>query len=268
MTQEGTAPEEKVPEEVPVEQKPAGPQLDIVKASGQAPYLKVLIYGPPGVGKTVLAGTAARSKVLSPVLFADSEAGTLSLKDDIDIVRITDFPTLGKMVNYLRKGDHGYKTIVVDSLSEAQKIIMRFVIAEAIKSDPKHDKDLPYQQDWYRNSELVRRVVRAFRDLPMHVIFTALDKEIKDDTTGAVMFAPMLPGQLAGEIPGYFDIVGYLTVQQVEGNVVRRLVVQPTPMIMAKDRSDSLGSYIDNPELSSIVKRVMEKRKQLKGEQA
>ena len=243
-----------------VPEEETGPRLDIVKSSNRMPYLKIMIYGPPGVGKTVLAGTASRSKALSPVLFADAEAGTLSLKDDIDVVRITDMPTLGKMVKFLRT-EKQYKTVVIDSLTEVQKIIMKHVIQQAVKEDPKHDKEIPYQKDWYRNSELVRRIVRSFRDLPMHVIFTALDREVKDDLTGSVQTLPALPGQLAGEVPGYLDIVGYLTVQEVDGNIVRRLIVQPTPMIMAKDRSDALGPWIDNPELSSIVKRIVQSRK-------
>ncbi len=50
-----------------------------IKASERAKYLKLLVYGQPGSGKTYLAGTATKVPELSPVLFIDVEGGTKTL---------------------------------------------------------------------------------------------------------------------------------------------------------------------------------------------
>lgn len=239
---------------------------EIAPISGQPRHIKILIYGPPGAGKTVLAGTANRGST-GPALFADCEAGTLSLKDNVDAIQITSLKRLGDLLRFLRDGQHQYRTVVLDSLSEMQKVVMQQVIRQAVKEDPSHDKDLPYQKDWYRNSELVRRIVRSFRDLPMNVVFTALAKERQNEQDGSIRILPLLPGQLAEEVPAYVDVVGYLTVKEVpdpqgKPRIVRRLVVQPVGNVTAKDRSDALGPYIDNAEIPVMVKRMVDARQE------
>ena len=79
------APEPEVPDDLP---------FPLESATRAQDELKILIHGDPGVGKTWLAGTAADSKAMSPVLFVDTEGGTLTIRSKVkngvlDIVRVT-----------------------------------------------------------------------------------------------------------------------------------------------------------------------------------
>jgi hypothetical protein len=76
----------------------------------------MLIYGSSGVGKTVFGSTADK------VLFLDAEAGMMSVKDKkIDRVKIKTFQDVIDSYNFLKSGQHEYKTVVIDSLTEIQK---------------------------------------------------------------------------------------------------------------------------------------------------
>ena len=63
-------------------------ELDIVHPAEAVPYLNMLIYGNPGVGKTTLLGTAQDHPETTPMLLIDVEAGvtTLRKRKDIDVI--------------------------------------------------------------------------------------------------------------------------------------------------------------------------------------
>ncbi len=234
--------------------------------------LKFLIHGDPGVGKTFLCGTAADSPAMTPVLFVDTEGGTLTIRNKVDpekldIVRVTTYSDMVKLITWLRRG-HKYKTIIIDSLTEMQKAIMAEILKVGAVKDNK-DPDIPEQRDWGKNSERVRKIVRAFRDLPdVHVVFTTLSREVKDERTGVITIKPALPGQLANDVPGFIDIVGWVHVVVEETTkdkkkvktLTRQVMFQPERNVIVKDRSDNLGIVMRNPTLGDIVDRIQAKK--------
>jgi hypothetical protein len=148
-----------------------------------------------------------------------------------------------------------YKTVVIDSLTELQKLDMRTIMSETYNKKPETtDIDVPSQREWGKNGERVRRIVRAFRDLPLNTIMTSLAATEKDEGTGMVMYYPMLPGKMRAEVPGYFDIVGFLTaVEERNGEVtVRRLQTTKTRRVIAKDRTDALDPVTESPSIPGI----------------
>src|SRR6188472_1547478 len=95
--------------------------------------MNLLIYGEPGVGKTRLAGSAADHEDTAPVLILDVEGGVTSLRhrNDIDVIQVRDIDTIVKVHDELHKEKGGgYRTVVIDSLSELQKLDMRTVMQE------------------------------------------------------------------------------------------------------------------------------------------
>ena len=158
-----------------------------VEKVGEAPSLvNMLIYGEPGVGKTILAGSASEIEAMGPVLFIDIEGGTMSLRNkfpDVDVVRVSSWADMLMVYNDLQSSDK-YRTVVLDSLTEIQKFSMYHIMKDLLESDPDRDPDVPGLREWGKNSEQVRRFVRAFRDLPVNTIFTALAATDKDPKTG------------------------------------------------------------------------------------
>jgi len=225
--------------------------LKVQKPAEITPYLNILPYGPPGVGKTVLAGTAADHPETSPVLILDIEGGTLSIRNKkVDVVRVESVEALVKIYEQLMAENDGYyKTCVIDSLTELQKLDMIDIMRELQSRRP--DIDIPSQREWGISIDHMRKIVRGFRDLPMNTIFTAL-VNIDKDNNGVVTYTPSLPGKLKMEISGFVDVVGYMTTAVEDGNSIRRIQFAQTSKVIAKDRSAKLGDVVDNPTIPML----------------
>lgn len=217
--------------------------------------LNMLVYGDPGVGKTVLAGSASVVEEMSPVLFIDVEGGTFSIRDrypGVSTVRVQSWSDMQKVYNELYAMKHGYKTVVLDSLTEIQKFSMYNIMLQVAKENPDRDPDIPAMRDWGKNIEQIRRMVRGFRDLPMHTVFTALARVEKDTKTGALKTMPYLSGKLSSEVAGFLDIVVFMYRKLVEGQLERVILTTATEGQVAKDRSDKLPAVVLNPTMQDI----------------
>jgi hypothetical protein len=193
------------------------------------------------------------------VLFIDVEGGTFSIRErypDVEVIRVETWDNMQQVYDALFAGDHEYNTVVLDSLTEIQKFSMYDIMEFTVQKDPDRDPDVPSMREWGKNIEQIRKLVRAFRDLPMHTIFTALAKEDKDNKTGAVKTKPSLSGKLANEVAGFVDIVGYQYTKVMEDELRRFLLTATTDKFVAKDRSDKLPPTIEDPTMSSIYEFV------------
>lgn len=242
--------------------------LEVLPPDQSVPFQNDLFYGDPGAGKTHLLGTVVDHPELFPMLLADIDGGAMTLrnvpKGTIDVKQVRKMPDLEEIHKLLllenvseQYPDGYYKSFGLDSVTELQKLDMKAVMQEQFEKKPETtDKLVPSQREWGKSNERVRMVIRAFRDLPLHFFATALLSQVIDDRTGSTTFYPSLPGKLRGEIPGFFDIVGYLrAVEERSGdevNIVRILQLAKTEKIVAKDRTSSLGSLIREPSLADM----------------
>ena len=227
------------------------PDLNVSSPQQITDYFSFIPYGPPGVGKTVLAGTAEDNPNTSPVIFLDVEGGTLSLRKrkGLDVIRIKSVAELVEVHKKLATENKGYyKTCVVDSLTELQKLDMLDIMKELVQKRPDLDPDVPSQREWGKSIEHMRRIVRAFRDLEMNTIFTCL-VNVEKDNMGTISYTPSLPGKLKMEISGFVDVVGYMTSSIEDGVPLRRVQFLQTNKVIAKDRTASLGDTLDNPTI-------------------
>lgn len=207
----------------------------------------------------MLAGSADEVPEMRPVLIIDIEGGLLSLGNrfpDVESVRVKTWDDMQKVYDDLYRGNHGYNTVVLDSLTEIQKFSMSTIMEFVVKKDPERDPDIPSMREWGKNIEQIRRLVRAFRDLPMHTIFTALAKSDKDGKTGAVKTKPSLSGKLADEVAGFVDIVGYQYTKVMDNELRRYLLTTATDRFVAKDRSDNLPATLEDPTMMKIFQHV------------
>lgn len=233
--------------------------LTVVPVAKKISYLNMLVYGDPGVGKTVLAGSAQDVDAMKPVLFVDIEGGTFSIRErypDVDVVRVESWKDMQKVYDALFRGDGEYKTIVLDSLTEIQKFSMYNIMNDLVKGDPDRDPDIPGLREWGKNIEQVRRLVRGFRDLPMNTIFTALAVHDKDPRTNMRITRPSLSGKLSSEAAGFVDVVAFMYVKIVSGEVKRLLLTTGTDTQVAKDRSDHLPTIVEDPVMGELYELI------------
>lgn len=214
----------------------------------------MLIYGEPGSGKTYLCGTAQDNEATSPILFLDVEGGTLTLRDrkDVDVVQVRSISQIVDVHKMLVEENNGYyKTVIIDSLTELQKLDMRDIMREVVQKRPDLDPDVPSQREWGKSGEHMRRIVRAFRDIEANTIMTALMVMEKDENN-TITFFPSLPGKLRAEVPGFLDVVGYLYTAIEDDVMVRKLQLAKTRRVVAKDRTSKLGDVIVNPTIPDM----------------
>lgn len=237
--------------------------LQVKPPSESVDWLNILIYGEPGAGKTWLAGTAEDDPRTSPVLFIDIEGGvtTIRHRQDIDVLpQIRDIKGIellyDKLFHAVEDGNLYYKTIVIDSLSELTDVDMRSIMKEAYGRNPdKVDVDVPSQREWGKARSHMRKIVRAFRDLPCNVIFTAQVATIQEEGQ-PTKYMPGFAGKLRTELPGFMDVVGYLYPENDQGVIIRKLQIQGTRRVVAKDRTSCLGDLIENatiPDMWSLI---------------
>lgn len=223
-------------------------------------YINSLWYGAPGAGKTVLAGSADAVPDMRPVLLIDVEGGTLSLRNTyphVDVVRVQTWDDMQRVYDALYNGQHDYRTVVLDSLTEIQKFSMYNIMHDLIRREPDRDPDVPGMREWGKNIEQIRRLVRAFRDLPMHTIFTALVAIDKDAKTGVMQSRPSLSGKLSAEVAGFVDIVGFLYTKVHDGELKRLLLMSGTDRQIAKDRSGVMPEILEDPSMEKIYELAM-----------
>lgn len=227
--------------------------LEVQPPSKSVEWMNLLVYGEPGAGKTYLAGTAEDSPLTSPVLFLDVEGGlaTIRNRSGIDVAppirSMKELEnTYNKMYSSIKDGKMYYKTVVVDSLTELADVDMKVIMKAAYSANPdKVDIDVPSPREWGKARNHIRTIVRAFRDLPCNVIFTAQLFTFQEEGQPS-KHMPGFSGKLRTEIPGFMDIVGYLHPKNDGGVITRKLQIQGTSRVVAKDRTASLGEVIDN----------------------
>ena len=213
-----------------------------LKSTGDihAKGLKVLVYGQAGSGKTSLAKTLPKPVVLS------AEDGLLSLKDDnIPFIEIKSIGDLHEAYSWLSESDE-FESVVLDSISEIAEVVL------AHEKKVNKDGRAAYGEMDVQLSE----IIRAFRDLNMHVLMTAkLEKQ--QDEMGRMLYFPSLPGnKTAQKLPYFFDEVLALRIEKdEEGKTQRALMCDSDGLWLAKDRSGKLEAW-ETPDLGEIIAKI------------
>lgn len=209
--------------------------------------VKCIVYGPAGVGKTVLCSTAP-----SPVILS-AESGLLSLKKfNLPYIEINTFKDLEEAYIWVMKSNESkqFHTICLDSITE---------IAEVVLSDLKEKHKDP-RKAYGEVQDQVLSLLRDFRDLPQkHVYFSAKQEKQKDEMTGAFIYGPMMPGsKLPQQIPYFFDEVFQLYIYQdpQTKEEIRSLRTKKDFQYEAKDRSGALDMW-EPPNLTYVFDKIM-----------
>lgn len=233
--------------------------LQVAPPSAIVDWINLLAYGDPGCGKTYLCGTAMDEPRTTPMLFLDCEGGvtTLRKRKNLDVVPIRSIDQLVEIYNKLfysikSDGTMYYKVVAIDPLNELADLDMRIEMKKAKDANSdKVDIDVPSPREWGKVRNHMRLIIRGFRDLPCHVIFTAHVGQ-QQDANQPVKYFPGFSGKLKTEVSGFMDIVGYMYNDTSTGVLVRKMQFEGTRRIQAKDRTGALGGSIDDPSIPKI----------------
>jgi hypothetical protein len=230
----------------------------------------MMVYGESKVGKSTFAVTAPY-----PRLMLDVEGGHRFLPINVKywdpmseeppkadgtwdtcVVLVHDYDTVLKAYQWLQAGQHQFKSLIIDSISELQvKLFDKIAGTDALK-----------MQQWGEILRHMGSLLRDLRDLTMHpiapleaIVLTAM---ASPDREGR--FHPYLQGQLRVQAPYFYDILGAISVESFPNPdpmkppyKVRRMYVERTDKYEAGERVQGrLGPIVEQENLG--VERMLD----------
>lgn len=241
----------------------------IVPVSEATPYCRALLYGRHGKGKTRIAASSPDTLIVDI-----NDEGTKSVRDyaieygRCDVFHAKKWADIIWAYWYLREGQHEYKTVVVDTLTQAQKLCMALVLKLGEDRDPNRPPKTPAQRDWNQMSERMRPVIFDFRNLPMHVVFICQERQDKrqesEDGDVLIRYVPDLSPAVRGDAMAAVDIMGRVYRKPVRvGRGKKERIVWETRMLVGdhedyetKDRSGKLGYIVRNPTMQRFIEAI------------
>jgi phage nucleotide-binding protein len=233
------------------------PELSFAKFIHKAEALNapksILIFADAGRGKTWLAASSAEVEGMGPVLLLDAEGGASAIARDwknVDVLNISTHDQFVAVTDDLLSKPHKYKTVIIDTIGVVMDRAEKYFGEKPENQNNKFGRwgDL---KNWANN------VFRSLHSAPFTSIIIAHSLDDKDENTGAVKTTAMLPGSFKSTLPGIPDIVGYLTVEEVEGVPQRVLIVAPSNRLITKNRFN-LPAKITQPSMKKIMGLIKE----------
>lgn len=231
------------------------------KTTEISPYIKMHLYGEPGSGKTVFAASAPKP------LWLDTEGSTEvlddwpELKQHCKILWPKTWADINEILYALIRKDPALadrETVVIDTLTEYQRKNLDEIVIEEAGKDGSRSMFLPYQQDYKKSTEMMRRLATSYKELPTHLILISHRKEEKDDR-GRLTIRPDITPKISSTIRGAVGLQGFMS-SKVEidkdhkETFTNYLWTRPTDNVEAKTRYRHLPTLITNPTFDDILK--------------
>lgn len=225
--------------------------------------LKILMYGPPGSGKTWFIGT------MPGVYIVSLDKGLIGLRLAgvvADGCTVDTFDELQQVVSEIAAGTRApkAKAIALDHLSAVTDLAVTSV-------KMKTGKKAMDRSTWGTVADYVRMLTKQFADIAdirnVHVCVAAHEKIEKNEIIGSVLGTPDTVGKFAMSVGGLFDLylysrqeVGWEAGKQVESFTVNTVDYQE---FKAKDRTGVLETTEPN-DFPIIYAKIKERIESLK----
>ena len=212
--------------------------------------INIMIYGPSGHGKTVLAGGAPNAT------FVSTEKGVVAARVAGSTAGLLRTPTWEHVVAAKKYCDEHFGPddwVIFDSVTKMQVLMIRWILKKINQENSTRDLDIPAIADHQKWQNYFKRFIDSIIDAKYNTIMICTDM-FKTDQDGEDIVLPAITGkdyEICNYIRAQTDINLYYQVKEIsEGKgkkrIVRRALAQPWgPFVAAKDRYQALGVYWD-----------------------
>lgn len=212
-------------------------------------YVKALIYGPAGTGKTRFCADAP-----NPMWF-DFESSTETLRhwpeyEHLPVKKPNNVEELRKDVKEC-VNDPGIGTVVIDTITTSLDYYLRQRM-DLVAS--KRDKYTLYEADYKYATQVFTDLFGFLQDQPINVVIVGHERVFRDNESGNITgIVPDITPRLQQAVTRLVNVVGYLDAEpsQLKG-VTRKLYLNKTKTIEAKNRLNIQDVFVENPEWKSI----------------
>lgn len=210
-------------------------------------YVKMLLYGTPGAGKTRFAADAP-----NPIWF-DYESSTETLKntpgyEHIPVKKTRDIDQLLRDVEAAVKAPD-VDTVVIDSITSCHDYYLRKYVAKAVQASSKRDDpNVLFEGDYKYVTQVFTNIFGVLQDAPINVVMIGHQNFARDNESGQITAIwPDITPRLRGAVTRLVNVVGYLEAKSNMRGTERKLYLNPTAVIEAKNRLNIQKQYLDNP---------------------
>lgn len=234
------------------------------------------VYGRSGSGKTTFAASAP-----GPILYIDvKDEGTDSISDvkNLDVFEVEEFGDLEDAYWWLKKNPKRYKTVIVDTVTQMQNMLVQEIGSNNKKGKKAGDWGSMTQRDWGDVAALLKEWLGNYRDLTslgINVIFIAQDRTFNlgdEESANTTLLSPEIGPALSPSVVKFLNasvsvlVNTYIRereiVKEVKGKKVKSskieycLGVGPSPLYTRKVRkplSVEVPDVIVDPVWDDII---------------
>lgn len=220
----------------------------IVKSNEiSASTVRLLVYGPPGAGKTYLMGSF-------PGLFVlDTDRGLRTLKDrNIPSIPLeTGAETWKEMIDLMKKikdrsapfDKFAIKTLGIDSITQLAKFLLEDAMARPPAGmTPRARTSFKPEWDHYDLvATRLEKIINRARDLGLNVVATCGVKIDKDDVSGTFLGQPDIVGAYRNRVGHDFDEYFYMEPETAQNKTTWYAFTSKYKYYQAKSRDGRMG---------------------------
>jgi hypothetical protein len=243
-------------------------KIKVSDLADKSQYLRVLVYGEPGVGKTWFGASACLDEATSPVLYLDycGQAASMQANPEylkaieeerLVLLELEKYQDLNHVYTWLFTGKFPDgiptpKTVVVDSVTELQRLEVNRRAGNA-PNVFLTDVERPQIQDWGKLLDQFVLLAKVFYALPYHIVFSALEMAQMDDREKVIAARPAFQGQARRLFPAYALTV--LHLRRAARNLgVYNVGYTAAVKARSKDQTGCFPAVIPAPTIPMLVR--------------